>query len=141
MFSQLSLKMKMLLSFSAVAAIGLVIGMVGLTGINRISALAEDVVANALPSIQAMGIIQNAKTEVDSAENALLSTELKGIDRKNTFARFEVAKQTADAAMKQYEPLVSGAEETGLWRDFTSAWNAWWDGHQTYVKLVHDYDA
>ncbi len=141
MFKNFSLRKKMIVSYIGIALIGLIIGTVGLIGLGQVAGKANSISQDILPSIRALGIILEAKTEVDSAENALLSTELTGEARIQNYARFTTAKQRADEAWKIYEPLVSGETETKAWKDFVDAWNDWWNHHESYVKLVREYDA
>jgi methyl-accepting chemotaxis protein len=141
MFSQLNLNTKMVFSFLIIAIIGLLIGLVGLTGINRVAERANEFATNILPTIQALDALQNAKTRVDGQENALLSTELKGHDREQTYREFDLAKEQADAAWKAYGSMAMETEEAQLWHEATSAWNTWWDYHQAFVKIIRDYDA
>jgi methyl-accepting chemotaxis protein len=141
MFKQLSLSKKMILSFLVVSVIGLVIGVVGLVGIDRISGLTEETIHNTLPSIEALDAIHLSQVKIDGQENALLSTELKGADRAQVYTAFDAAQQKAEAARKSFGATVSPGEETRLWDNCTATWNVWWDYHLAFVKMIREYDA
>ena len=64
---------KLISSFVAVAAITLLLGLVGYYGATKSSEAIAEIGGNRLPSVQSLLIIDEALTAVDGAENALLS--------------------------------------------------------------------
>ena len=139
--TNLKLSMRLALGFGAIAIIALALGVVGYYGNITSRRAIEEIGQVRLPSVEALLIISEAQTAVDSAENALLSTWLKAEDRAVQHQRFTAAKQRADTAWKVYEPLPQTVEEAAIWREFVPAWNAWWKDHEDYVKLVREFEA
>jgi len=85
-------------------------------------------------------VINEAQTDIDSGENALLASGITGDMRAAQYRRFDEAKRRADAAWKVYEPLISDGEEMTLWREFVPAWQAWWRDHEEFVRLARAYE-
>jgi methyl-accepting chemotaxis protein len=56
------------------------------------------------------------------------------------FRRFTDAKKRADEALRIYEPLPQTAAEADVWKKFQPAWAQWWGNHETYLKLIQDYE-
>ncbi len=127
-------------AFLSVAAITLGLGIVGFYGAVRSDRAIQEIAVVRLPSVQSLLVISEAQTAVDAAENALLSRNIDAAARQAAYQRFEDAKQRADAAWKIYEPLPQTTDEAATWSKFVPAWQAWWTDHETYVKLVRDYE-
>ena len=130
---------KLIASFLGVAAILLVVGLMGYFGANKSLVSIEDVGNVNLPSIEALLIISEAQTAVDAGENALLCTVLDDAGQRAAYDRFDAAKKRADDAWKIYEPLPQTDEEARVWKDFTPAWEKWWGDHEEFVSLAKKY--
>ncbi len=132
---------KLLTSFSVVAAITLLLGLVGYYGATRSNEAIAEIGVNRLPSVSSLLIMSEAQSAVDGAENALLSREIDLAARQQKYASMAAAWQRVDAAWKTYEPLPQTPEEEAVWKKFLPAWAAWKNDHQTYVALSRAYDA
>lgn len=128
-------------AFGITALIALALGMVGYYGAAKSDEAIQEIGIVRLPSVEALLIISEAQTAVDSAENSLLSTRLDATLRKAQYQRFTDAAKRADKAWKIYEPLPQTVEEAEVWRRFVPAWNQWWKDHEDYVKLTHNLEA
>jgi methyl-accepting chemotaxis protein len=84
--------------------------------------------------------MDTAQSDIDSAENALLSREIDLAARQEKYNAFADAWKRVDEAWKVYEPLPQTPEEAATWKQFVPAWNAWKADHQEYVKLSKEYD-
>lgn len=137
----LGIKAKLTGGFILIAIIALAIGWIGYWGVSTLKGHLLEVGEVRMPSVQSLLVIYNAQTEIDSAENALLSTELNAETRALQHQRFVEAKKRADDAWKIYEPLPQSADEAAVWKQFVPAWEKWWKDHEDYVQLVRDYEA
>ena len=136
----LKLGVKLIGGFVMVAALVLVVGFFGLNGANRLGANITEVADNNLPAVQSLLTIKVAMKEIDAEENNLLVKDLDAASRKASYDTFDSARKMADEARKVYETIPVDAEEKALWGKFASAWDAWWQSHQEFVRLSHEYE-
>jgi len=73
---------KLLGGFSIVALIMLAIGIVNILGVQELNSYVSEIGETRLPSIKNLLIISEAQTAIDSAENALLATNLDQAGRQ-----------------------------------------------------------
>jgi methyl-accepting chemotaxis protein len=138
--NQWTIGKKLITSFMAVAAITLMLGLVGYYGAIKSTKSILEVGKVRLPSVESLLIISEAQTAVDGAENALLSREIDMKARQEKYATIAAAWKRAEDAWKVYEPLPQTAEEEVVWKKFVPAWEAWKKDHQAYVAILQDYD-
>jgi len=140
MLKSMKLRTKLYLGFGCMGAIALLLGLVGYYGTVQSSEAIAEIGEVRLPSVQALLIISEAQTAVDSAENALLSRDIGLKERGEAYDRIKAAWGRVDNAWKIYEPLPQTAEEAAVWKQFVPAWNAWKKDHETYVGMSREYD-
>ncbi|MEI6569715.1 MAG: MCP four helix bundle domain-containing protein, partial [Verrucomicrobiota bacterium] len=138
--NQWTIGKKLITSFLAIAAITLMLGLVGYYGAIKSTKSILEVGKVRLPSVESLLIISEAQTAVDGAENALLSREIDMKARQEKYATIAAAWKRAEDAWKVYEPLPQTAEEEVVWKKFVPAWEAWKKDHQAYVAILQDYD-
>ena len=132
---------KLIASFLAVAAITLILGLVGYYGAVKSDEAVREIGTNRMPSVESLLIMGYTQTTVDSAENALLSRELGLKDRQAKYAEFTTALKRAEDAWKVYDPLPQTAEEKVVADKFyPTAWNTWKKDHDAFVELSKEYD-
>ena len=140
MFKSMKLRTKLYLGFGCMGAIALLLGLVGYYGTVQSSEAIAEIGEVRLPSVQALLVISEAQTAVDSAENALLSRDIGLKERGEAYDRIKAAWGRVDNAWKIYEPLPQTAEEAAVWKQFVPAWSAWKRDHETYVGMSREYD-
>ena len=91
-------------------------------------------------TLWSLGVIREAQTAVDAAENNLLNRQIDLKAREEFYATIAAAWKRVDEAWKVYEPLPQLPEEAKIWKEFVPAWNAWKKNHETYVALSKEYD-
>ena len=131
---------KLIASFSAMATIVLLLGLVGYYGTVKSGQAITEIGVTRLPSVQSLLVMNEAQTAVDGAENALLSRDIGLKARQEKYATFAAAWKRAEDAWKIYEPLPQTTEEEATWKKFEPAWNAWKKDHQAYVAMSKEYD-
>ncbi len=141
MFNKLNLKVKLIGSFVIIALITLIVGAVGWYGISTVTTNLDKVGNERLPSVQALLIISEAQTQVDSAENALLTKNISLEQRKEHYNRIEQALIKADEAWKTYETLPQTEEEADLWSQFKEAWNKWKSDDEKFIEVSKRFDS
>ena len=138
--NQWTIGKKLVVSFLAVAAITLLLGLVGYYGAVKSNQSIGELGTVRLPSVMSLLVISEAQTAVDGAENALLSRDINLKARQEKYATLAAAWKRAEEAWKVYEPLPQTTEEEATWKKFVPAWEAWKKDHQTYVALSQEYD-
>jgi len=138
--NQWTIGKKLNTSFLAMAAITLLLGLVGYYGQVKSSQSITEIGKVRLPSVSSLLIISEAQTAVDGTENALLSRDIALKARQEKYAIFADAWKRADDAWKVYEPLPQTTEEEAIWKKFVPAWEAWKKDHQAYVATCQEYD-
>jgi methyl-accepting chemotaxis protein len=136
-----TIRRRLLSAFALVSLLTVALGGVGYYAAANGASAVEEIGVVRLPSVQALLVISEAQTAVDSAENALLARNLTPQLRQEQYARFDAARTRFEQAWKVYEPLPQTAEEAVVWKKFVPAWKAWWKDHEAYVGLAKDYEA
>jgi len=131
----LKIKTKLLLSFSIVLVMMVLVGLVGLTSQMQSKAQIEEIGTNRLPSVKALG-------EIDQAQTAIRSNERKIINSQSTYEELNTAINRIEKdlwpkineAWKIYEGLGQTKEEAATWKEFVKAWKVWKDQHEVIVS-------
>ena len=131
---------KLTASFLAVAAITLLLGIVGYYGAVKSNEAIDEIGIVRLPSVQSLLVMSEAQTAVDGVENALLSRDINLKSRQDKYADLAAAWKRANDAWKTYEALPQAPEEKITWNKFVPAWESWKKDHQAYVALSQEYD-
>ena len=139
--ANLKVNTRLMLGFGMMLSIILILGLVGYYGMVKSDQAIDEIGGVRLPSIETLLLISEAQTAIDSAENALLLTQMDAKARAAQHQRIEQAKQRADAAWKIYEPLPQTAEEATVWKQFVPVWKQWMADHEAYMKLIHEFEA
>ncbi len=124
----LSLKAK-LFTLAAVALMALVIvGAVGWMGLSNTAEAMQEIGKVSLPSVHGLGLINEAKTAIQSANRNVAFLEKK-YGSQNEFDAFLRDRKNklyqADEGWNIYEPLPRTEEEDVLWKQFVKEWGDW----------------
>jgi len=129
--NRLSIKTKLILLvlFSVIALAG--VGIIGNSGIRNTSQVVDEIGQVRLPSIVALGIINEGKTAI--RVNNLSALQYK--DDYNAQGQFAelIGKNNAawariNKSWKLYEPLAHNGVEAEAWKAFVKKWNTWAQG-------------
>jgi methyl-accepting chemotaxis protein len=135
-----TIRKRLVTAFSALTAITLMVGAVGLYSAQTGAASLYEVGVVRLPSVSTLLTISEAQTAVDSGENALLAKNLPPELRQSQYKRFDDAKARFEAAWKIYEPLPQAPDEAETWKLFVPTWQTWWKDHEKFVELAKAYE-
>jgi methyl-accepting chemotaxis protein len=138
MFNKLTIKAKLLLSFSFVAIIAAIIGYVGYTGMNQIHNSLNNVSKNTLPSINSLWIVNEAQTSLKAQEfgigNDKMSSNVKDIEV--FINRADKTWINIGNALKVYDALPQGDQEAIFWKDFLPKWKIWESDDKKVLELA-----
>ena len=125
MFKNLKLGSKLMLGFSAVAAITLFLGVIGFYGAIQNENAMEEVGVVRLPSIQSVLEMKAAMQSIIINQRTLLNPENSREVRQAQYQGIEEDRQTYGAAFQVYEPLPQTAEEARQWDEFVRIIPQW----------------
>lgn len=134
----LLLKTKLTYGFLAVAAIVLVVGLVGLIGARSLSGNIDEVGHVRLPSVASLLALESATESLRVAQRTLLNPKLGAEDRQRQFDNIAAVQQRMRAAWEVYEPLPQTTEEAGIWRQFVPTWEAWQRENEEFLRLTRE---
>jgi len=137
----MKLKSKLLCAFLSLSALTLALGIICLHYATKLSDETKEITSNQMPSLRGLNLIKEAKTSIDGQENVLMSAKVTLQQRQAAYDLTAQKWAQADRGWKIYEPCQQTAEETLIWKEFTSAWNTWKAGNETLQKLAREYDA
>ncbi|GJE40853.1 methyl-accepting chemotaxis protein [Methylobacterium soli] len=122
MFLQtLSIRTKLIATFSALILFVLGLGILSLTGLGRIQGLLGDVETNWLPSVRVTGEIDVTAARYTTSLLRLTQTAEPG-DLAAIEADLAARAKTISEKMNDYEPLISSTEERDLYETFRREW-------------------
>ena len=137
----MKIQTKLISAFLVSASISLILGAIGYYSVHSLSSVIYEIGVVRLPSIQGLNMMDEAQTAIDGAENALLVEKMDNQGREDAYKKIVEAWKRVEDGWKIYEPLPQTKEEEKLWKEFVPAWNAWKTDHETYVKMVKEWDA
>lgn len=135
----MTLKKKLLAGFLTCTAILLFVGAIGIFGIEKLNSSLDAVSKNRLPSIDSLGVINEAQTAVKAACRTLLIPDLAADRVENQRKYIAQAFERADAAWKVYEPLEQTPEEAVLWKKFVGEWDRWKNDVRAFTAMSEAY--
>jgi len=131
---------KLIAGFMSVAAVVLLLGVVGFYGIFRMNGSINEIGIVRMPSVQSLLVLSEAQTAIDGFENALLCRDIKLDQREDAYRGIADAWKRGDDAWRIYAPLPQTDEEAQVWSTFEPAWKKWKQDHEVYVALSKQYD-
>jgi methyl-accepting chemotaxis protein len=132
---------KLLAGFILVAAITLVVGLVGWNGVKSVSRNLQEVSTVRLPALTALKSFSEEGESLRVAQRTLLIPGLGQSDRARQYANEEQARKAMDESWKAYEALPKTAEEKATQGALEKAWEGWRRGNNEIVSLSKNLDA
>lgn len=109
------------------------------TGLQRVSAAGAEVGHVRLPSIQGLLAMSEGQTAVKGYDMSAALHQNNLDARQQLDAILEQRRKAwgrIDAGWRLYEPLPQTPEETVLWNQFQSEWNAWKAAEEQVARIV-----
>jgi len=136
----LKLKFKLVGGFVLVAAITLVVGLVGWKGVHSLSANLLDLSEIRLPAQANLLELSKLGESLRVVQRTLLIPSIDKETRERQFVNLASIQATIDKSFKTYEALPKTAVEMENWRKFAQAWEAWWNENSEFFKLAKEFE-
>ncbi len=140
MFKNLSLAKKLLASFLGIAAITVVVGIIGYFGISQGEKAIHEIGDVRLPSVESLLVMSEAQTAIRAAELVIINRRMDPKDRQHQYAVLKDCWKRGDAAFAIYEPLPQTAEEAKLWNQFVPVLKQWKTDHEKFIAIAKQKD-
>jgi len=140
MFKDMKLGTKLIFGFSVVAAITLVMGILGYYGAVKSDHEIEEIGLVRLPSVDSLLIIEGKAADINGTVRTLLIPNLPEEIRKRQFDNIAKAREEYEKAWKIYESLPHTPEEAEIWKQFVPAWAAWRDENSKFLDSCKQLD-
>jgi methyl-accepting chemotaxis protein len=137
---KLTIQRKLILGFTAVAALCAIVGYVGWSGVGRLEENIQQAGRTNFPALQAILNLKEAQLTIKASERTLLNPSLELEKRKEEYEKIIVAFQKADSAINSYKSLSHTEQETTDWMAFENSWKVWQRDVDEFVKLSANID-
>ena len=118
----LSLKASLAFAFGFLALITAGQGILAIAKLSAVRHSVNEVAANWLPSVVALGNVRDAAADMRIKQLRLFATVTKS-DLSEMRKQLDLASMRLAKARQVYEPLISSAEERRLYEAFSAHWN------------------
>jgi methyl-accepting chemotaxis protein len=140
MTAQWTIGKKLIVSFISVAAITLILGIVGYYGATESERSIAELGSVQLPSVDSLLTIKNSAERIRGTVRTLIIAGLPIDIRQRQANNLALAQNEADSAWKVIEQLPRTKEESEVWNQFVSAWNAWKGENDKLIELFKQFD-
>jgi len=138
-FSNLSLKKKLIAAFVAVASITCIVAAIAWWNLAVLRGKLSDVTNTHLPGVRSLGEIRlNAET-FRTARRAMLNPNLDLNDYRVMLDRIAKAHESYEGAMKTFATLEMTPEEVVLWNDLQATWGEWRKSNDEFFRMAGDF--
>lgn len=132
------LVIKLVGGFAVVALIVLVVGFFGWQGSRQLNAHVEEIGLVRLPSVESLMIIETESNAIRVSLRSLLNPRMTEEERARQYRNIEQSRENYQTAWDIYEPLPQTPEESRLWNEFVSAWNAWAEINNQFMEASRE---
>jgi methyl-accepting chemotaxis protein len=138
MLNMMKLSTKLIGGFVVVAVVTLIVGFFGWKGISNVYEDLTEINDVRLPSIAALGVINEAKTAIQRAERTMMIPEFYKDDKERVrqLKHIDDAWTRVEKSAKEFDALSKTKEEAATWEQFKSARDAWKKEQSRVVELV-----
>lgn len=131
---------RLIASFSVLTLITLIVGLIGYYDSQTSSRAINRVGKELLPSVEALGAINQSLAHLDGYEKALLNGEFDLSQRRAIYDSIADRWDEMEAARNRYKSLEKSPEESRLWNELLPDIKKWEENHKKYMALSKDYD-
>ena len=141
MLKNFSLQVRLISGFLLVGLIVLIVAVFGWIVNIRLSNAINTFSTNSIPSVIGLWRINEAQTQIESSERALLNPNLTRTERETEIIRINTAQESIDTGFKEYEPTKKTEEEEKVYNQFLSAWNEWDQKHRQFIEMNKKFES
>jgi methyl-accepting chemotaxis protein WspA len=139
-FKDQSIQGRMKTAFNFMGVLVLIVALIGLTATIRLSQDLDTLNNNSLPSLVGLWKINEAQTQIESSEHALLIAGLTAQERVTELNRIKKAWEQINDGFKQYEATPRTEEEEQNYKKLLSNWDKWKNDHEDFLKLNQQFE-
>ncbi|MFP4503002.1 MAG: methyl-accepting chemotaxis protein [Candidatus Hydrogenedentota bacterium] len=132
---------KLIAGFLVVAAITLLIGVVGYYGAVKGDQAVNEIGEVRLPSIDSLLVVQREARAIRGTMRTLAIPGLDEEERERQYSNLTQSRETYGEAWDVYEPLPQTTKEAEIWGRFVPAWEAWAEQNNRAVEMSEQLDA
>jgi methyl-accepting chemotaxis protein len=125
MFSNLSLKAKLIGAFSIVSLIICIVAFIGYRGLTSSTAQFEDVANVRVPSIDGLADMEAGMYRIRTCENMVANPYVLPAKRQQAPDQLKEGWDQYDMGRKAYEPLPQTTEEAEIWKEYVVRHEEW----------------
>jgi methyl-accepting chemotaxis protein len=140
MNAQWTIGRKLMAAFMLVAAITAILGGVGYYAVRAGATAIHEIGDVRMPSVDSLLVIKDSADNIRGTMRTLGIPGLPADIRQRQYDNLVTARETYEKAWQIYEPLPQTAEEAQLWKQFTTAWDAWRAANNQYIELCKHVD-
>src|SRR4051812_23588816 len=137
-FDDLRIGNKLLVVLTAVLAFTVLVGAVAILQLNRVSADARLLAANALPRVRLVSGLRAGALELRAVQYAHMLSDSED-EQKALKLRIRGIADAQAATRKRYEPLVASAEERAAYDGFAHQWDDYMRGNERVLQLTGEF--
>ncbi|QTN28970.1 MCP four helix bundle domain-containing protein [Rhodoferax sp. AJA081-3] len=141
MFSNISLKAKIITLLAVAIAALLAVMLIAFSGLKSDAEQLAEVGKNRMPSVLALQIVNEAQSAIRSSSRGIDSKAAR-LEEYKDIEMFLKEKTDAwkrvDDGFKLYEPLPQTPEEADVWKQFVKEWDAWKKSDDKLTDLAKD---
>jgi methyl-accepting chemotaxis protein len=134
-FRNLHTGRKLAVAFGMLEILMIGLGVFSLVQLSRVNGTTVQVIGDQLPSVRVLG---NLKYDTAAMRRSELSYLLAFEHKEKWDSAMKQALDDLQQHEKQYEPLISSAEERNLDQEFREAWDKYLAVHAKVMKLTRD---
>lgn len=131
-----SMASQLKLAFLGMGGLAMLVALLGLRSTASLSNHIRELGENRLPSVDGLWKINEGQTQIQAAENAILTPGATALKRQQELRRIDGAWRQINAGFRQYEATGSSAEEKQLYNDFKRSWADWEAEHKRFLQTV-----
>jgi methyl-accepting chemotaxis protein len=140
MFKEMKMGTKLLLGFMSVAAITLILGIIGYYGAVKSEQSINEIGTVRLPSVESLLKIEAEAEYIQGTMRTLAIAGLSEDIRKQQYENLTHSRKVYEKAWEIYEPLPQTTEESKVWDEFVDAWDAWRVENNKAMQLAKEFD-
>ncbi len=135
---KLTLRSKLMLGFSTLAAIAMIIGIIGYSGLSSVSGYFYEVVDVRLPSIEYLKDAEIQLGKMVVAQRTLLNPNLTSEGKQKHIENMHKSYSAFKEALQKYEPLPQTSEEAAQYQQFRNVLDQWGQKNTEFEKLMSE---
>ncbi|MEI8373564.1 MAG: methyl-accepting chemotaxis protein [Planctomycetota bacterium] len=140
LFTNLSLKTKLIAGFTTVAMIACFVGAAGWWSLSLLHSDLNNVVNTIVPSVQHLSEIETSAERFKAARRALLNPNIDLAEYRKMIDNASKAQAAYDAACKKYASLKLTSDEETVWNAFLATSDQWRQTNDKYFTIAGEYE-